>query len=40
METKGFPIKWINLAMKKVTSGKVGININVEIGCYFCTYQG
>jgi hypothetical protein len=26
--------------MKTVTSGKVGINVNGEIGPYFCTHQG
>jgi hypothetical protein len=36
MEAKGFPSKWIDLIMKIVTSGKVGIN--GEIGTYFSTY--
>jgi hypothetical protein len=26
--------------MKTVTSGKVGVNVNGEIGAYFSTYQG
>jgi hypothetical protein len=39
MEGKGFPSKWIDLIMKTVTSGKVGINVNGEIGAYFSTYQ-
>jgi hypothetical protein len=40
MEAKGFPSKWIDLIMKTITSGKVGINVNGEIGAYFSTYQG
>jgi hypothetical protein len=40
MEMKGFPTECINLIMKTVTSGKVGINVNGEIGPYFCTHQG
>jgi hypothetical protein len=35
MEAKGFPSKWIDLIMKTVTSGKVRINVNGEIGTYF-----
>jgi hypothetical protein len=40
MEAKGFTSKWIDLIMKTVTSGKVGINVNGEIGANFSTYQG
>jgi hypothetical protein len=40
MEAKGFPSKWIDLIMKIITSGKVGVNVNGEIGAYFSTYQG
>jgi hypothetical protein len=34
MEAKGLPSKWIDLIIKTVTSGKVGINVNGEIGAY------
>jgi hypothetical protein len=40
MEAKGFPSKWTDLIMKTVTSGKVGIHVNGEIGAYFSTFQG
>jgi hypothetical protein len=40
MEAKGLPSKMIDLIMKTVTSGKVGINVNGEIGAYFFTHQG
>jgi hypothetical protein len=40
MEAKGFPSKWTDLIMKTVTSGKVGIYVNGEIGAYFSTFQG
>jgi hypothetical protein len=40
MEAKGFPSKLIDLIMKIVTSGKVGVNVNGEIGAYFSTFQG
>jgi hypothetical protein len=40
MEAKGFPTKWMDLIMKTVTNGKVGINVNGEIGAYFSTRQG
>jgi hypothetical protein len=39
MEVKGFPTQWMDLVMKTVTSGKVGINVNGEIGSYFSTHQ-
>ena len=37
---KGFPTEWIDMVMKIVTSGKVGIKVNGEIGPYFATHQG
>jgi hypothetical protein len=40
MEMKGFRSEWIDLIMKIVTSGKVRININSEIGPYYRTHQG
>jgi hypothetical protein len=40
MEAKGLPSKWIDLIMKTVTGGKVGINVNGDIGAYFSTHQG
>jgi hypothetical protein len=40
MEAKGFLTKWMDLIMKTVTSGKVGINVNGEIDAYFSTHQG
>jgi hypothetical protein len=35
IEAKGFPAKWMDFIMKAVTNGKVGINVNVEIGAFF-----
>ena len=40
LEQKGFPSEWIDMVMKIVTSGEVGIRINGEVGPYFSTYQG
>jgi hypothetical protein len=39
MEMKGFPKEWIDMVMKVVTSGKVGVRVNGETGPYFSTYQ-
>jgi hypothetical protein len=40
MEAKGLPTTWMDLIMKTVTSGKVRINVNGDIGAYFSTHQG
>jgi hypothetical protein len=40
LEMKGFPGKFIDMSMSVITSGKVEIKINVEIGPYFSNYQG
>ena len=40
LNIKGFPKEWIDMVMKIVTSGKVGVKVNSEIGPYFSTYQG
>lgn len=40
MMRKGFSESWINLVMSSVRGGKVGININGDIGPYFKTYRG
>jgi hypothetical protein len=40
LEMKGFPSVFNDWIMKTVTTGKVGIKVNDEIGSYFNTYQG
>ena len=40
LKMKGFPDQFIDMIMKKITSGKVCVNVNGELGPYFSTYQG
>jgi hypothetical protein len=40
MGMKELPQMWIDMVMKTVTSGKVGIHHNGVIRPYFATYQG